>query len=104
MAINVRKINFLIKIKIFSCLVLIKPTQFFLVIVCISDIHIFDEAFFLLATVATITLKIGFFLFQWQPVLEKQIPSPKLSSLSVQNIPEILSQSCSKETFFQEKL
>ena len=45
--------------------------SFFSVVVCIYKIHVFDEAFFLLAIVATITEKMSFFLFLWQPLLGK---------------------------------
>ena len=46
----------------------------FLVIICIYKVHVSDEEF-LLATIATITEKLFFFLLPWQLLLGRQIPS-----------------------------
>ena len=43
--------------------------------------------FLLVATVVMIGEKLFFFLFPWQPLLGKQIPSLKLCSLSIKTIP-----------------
>ena len=57
------------------------------VVVCTHKIHVFDEAFFLLAIVAMITEKNIVFLFSWQPLLGKNL-FIKPCSLSIQNMIE----------------
>ena len=58
---------------------------FFSLKVIIYKIYVFDEAFFLLATAALITV---FFLFPCQPLLGKQTISSQSCSLSIQTISE----------------
>ena len=47
----------------------------FVVVLWIYKIQVFEEVFFLLATIAMTNEKLQFFQFPWQPSLEKWIPS-----------------------------
>ena len=45
------------------------------------------QHFLLIATVALISEKLFFFLFPWEPLTGKQVPSSKSCSLSIKTIP-----------------
>ena len=56
----------------------------FSVVARIYNVPVFDEAFFLLATVPMITRKVRFFQFSWQILLRKILPSSQSYCLSIQ--------------------
>ena len=66
---------------IFTRLVLIQATQ---TVFYISKIHDFDDTCFFFFSATKWNLKSGFFLFPWQVLLGKQIPSSKSCGLSIQ--------------------
>ena len=83
-----QKFTFWICDTLSSPIVATYPINSFLsVVVCLHKIHVFDEAFLLLAIVAMTNEKNIFFLFPWQPLLGKN-SFTKSCSLSIQAILE----------------